>query len=136
MITLSIIYQSLATIQGPPGKSIRGPSGPQDPPGPPGATLVSSAGSSTKAQVVIGECGCNETMVEHVVMGLADILPAGDKGETGRPGKPGLTGNTVSGQYKVERMHHDMYFRVNEVHQVRWDPRDQRESAAREENQV
>jgi len=80
--------------RGPPGKSIRGPSGPQGPPGPPGATLVSSAGSSTKAQVVIGECGCNETMVEHVVMGLADILPAGDKGETGRPGKPGLTGNT------------------------------------------
>ena len=32
---------------------------------------------------MIGECGCNETMVEQVVVGLADVLPAGDKGETG-----------------------------------------------------
>ena len=31
-----------------------------------------------------------------MVVGLADVLPAGDKGETGRPGKPGLTGNSVS----------------------------------------
>ena len=30
------------------------------------------------------------------MVGLADVLPAGDKGETGRPGKPGLTGNSVS----------------------------------------
>ena len=45
---------------------------------------------------MIGECGCNETMVEQVVVGLADVLPAGDKGETGRPGKPGLTGAAVS----------------------------------------
>ena len=45
---------------------------------------------------MIGECGCNETMVEQVVVGLADVLPAGDKGETGRPGKPDLTGNSAS----------------------------------------
>lgn len=89
-------------MQGPPGKSIRGPSGPQGPPGAPGATLVSSAGSVTKAQVVIGECGCNETMVEQVVVGLADVLPAGDKGDTGRPGKPGLTGNAVSKEVTLE----------------------------------
>ena len=135
MIALSMIYQSLATIQGPPGKSIRGPSGPQGPPGPPGTTLVSSAGTSTKAQVVIGECGCNETMVEHVVMSLADILPAGDKGETGRPGKPGLTGTSVSWEYKIERMYH-LYFRANEVQQVQRDPQGQKESGVREENQV
>ena len=46
----------------------------------------------TEAQVVIGECGCNETMVEEVVVSLAEVLPRGDKGEVGLPGKPGLTG--------------------------------------------
>ena len=46
----------------------------------------------TEAQVVIGECGCNETMVEEVVVSLAEVLPKGDKGEVGLSGKPGLTG--------------------------------------------
>ena len=46
----------------------------------------------TEAQVVIGECGCNETMVEDVIVSLAEVLPRGDKGEVGLPGKPGLTG--------------------------------------------
>ena len=59
--------------RGPPGKSIRGPAGPAGPPGPPGAAAVVRGGGPgrvTEAQVVIGECGCNETMVERSVMGL------------------------------------------------------------------
>ena len=80
-------------LQGPPGKSIRGPAGPPGLPGPPGPTLVTgTAGGMTEAQVVIGECGCNETMVEDVIVSLAEVLPKGDKGEVGLPGKPGLTG--------------------------------------------
>ena len=75
-----------------------------------------------QAEVVIGQCGCNETMVEQVrhkfeytitkrspivtnftiistslqtVMGLATVLPKGDRGEVGRPGRQGVTGPPV-----------------------------------------
>ena len=50
----------------------------------------------TEAQVIIGEaqCGCNETMVEDVIVSLASVLPKGDRGDVGIPGKPGLTGPT------------------------------------------
>ena len=82
-------------MKGPPGKSIRGPAGPPGPPGPPGPAVVTGrAGGMTEAQVVIGECGCNETMVEEVIVSLADVLPKGDKGEVGSPGKSGLTGSS------------------------------------------
>ena len=76
----------MLTAQGPPGKSIRGAPGvPGVPglPGPPGAggeagprlsqvfsrqcfdclMLIMRIG---QAEVVIGQCGCNETMVEQV----------------------------------------------------------------------
>ena len=83
------------SLKGPPGKSIRGPAGPPGLPGPPGPAVVTGrAGGMTEAQVVIGECGCNETMVEEVIVSLADVLPKGDKGEVGSPGKPGLTGSS------------------------------------------
>ena len=72
--------------QGPPGKSIRGPPGvPGVPglPGPPGAGGEAGPRLSQvikmmffiqnrllmrngQAEVVIGQCGCNETMVEQV----------------------------------------------------------------------
>ena len=104
-------------MQGPPGKSIRGPAGPQGPPGPPGPTLVTGTQHGlTQAQVVLGggagggaQCGCNESLVEGVVMGLAEVLPKGERGQVswaragvgvtsdpplqvGLPGQPGLTG--------------------------------------------
>ena len=41
-----------------------------------------------------GQCGCNESLVEGVIMGLASVLPKGDRGQVGIPGKPGLTGAT------------------------------------------
>ena len=59
-------------------------------------------------QVVVGSCGCNETMIEEVVVGLADILPRGHPGDVGRPGKPGMTGQTVSGF--TRRAGHFRYF--------------------------
>merc|ERR1719175_359064 len=77
--------------RGPPGKSIRGPPGvPGVPglPGPPGAGGEAGPRLS-QAEVVIGQCGCNETMVEQTVMGLATVLPKGDRGEVGRPGRQG-----------------------------------------------
>ena len=81
-----------------------------------------------QAEVVIGQCGCNETMVEQVgkqicsqhkkaamssphsmqnltshlnpidqtVMGLATVLPKGDRGDVGRPGRQGITGPPVT----------------------------------------
>ena len=72
--------------QGPPGKSIRGPPGPvgpQGPPGPPGSPSVVTGSSSglTQAKVIVGECGCNESMVESVITSLVDVLPRGDRGE-------------------------------------------------------
>ena len=83
------------TCQGPPGKSIRGPAGPQGPPGPPGPSLVSARSHGvTEAQVIMAGCGCNESLVEGVIMSLAHVLPKGDRGEVGIPGKPGLTGAT------------------------------------------
>ena len=76
----------MLTAQGPPGKSIRGAPGvPGVPglPGPPGAggeagprlsQVLSRQGFDClmliiiigQAEVVIGQCGCNETMVEQV----------------------------------------------------------------------
>ena len=53
------------------------------------------------------QCGCNESLVEGVVMGLAEVLPKGERGQVswagagvtsdlllqvGLPGQPGLTG--------------------------------------------
>ena len=58
--------------QGPPGKSIRGPPGPPGKPGLPGAPGASQGGQGgprlSQAEVVIGQCGCNETMVEQVMV--------------------------------------------------------------------
>ena len=53
----------------------------------------------TEAQVIFGgpgggQCGCNESLVEEVIMSLASVLPKGDRGQVGIPGKPGLTGAT------------------------------------------
>ena len=76
----------MSVAQGPPGKSIRGPPGvPGVPglPGPPGAGGEAGPRLSQvikmmffiqnrllmrigQAEVVIGQCGCNETMVEQV----------------------------------------------------------------------
>ena len=42
----------------------------------------------TEAQVVIGECGCNETMVEEVVVSLA-------LGNPQQPSQPGLPDQLV-----------------------------------------
>ena len=39
-----------------------------------------------------GQCGCNTSMLESVVMSLEDVLPRGDQGEVGPAGSPGLTG--------------------------------------------
>ena len=79
-------YIILLYLQGPPGKSIRGPpgpQGPQGPPGPPGSPSVVTGSSLgvAQAQVIVGECGCNESMVESVVTSLVDVLPRGDRGE-------------------------------------------------------
>ena len=44
---------------------------------------------------MIGECGCNESIIERSIMRLTDVLPKGDKGELGREGEPGLSGLQV-----------------------------------------
>ena len=90
----------MLSCQGPPGNSIRGPVGPPGPPGPPGPAVVSARSHGvTEAQVILGgagggQCGCNESLVEGVIMSLASVLPKGDRGQVGIPGKPGLTGAT------------------------------------------
>lgn len=74
--------------------------GPPGPPGPPGPAVVSARSHGiTEAQVILGgagggQCGCNESLVEGVIMSLASVLPKGDRGQVGIPGKPGLTGAT------------------------------------------
>ena len=76
----------MSFVQGPPGKSIRGPPGVPGVhglPGPPGAggeagprlsqviqmmflSRIDRLMRIGQAEVVIGQCGCNETMVEQV----------------------------------------------------------------------
>ena len=89
-INMNIINSS----QGPPGQSVRGPPGPTGLQGPPGRPGQPGAGES---QVMMGECGCNESIIERSIVRLTDVLPKGDKGEEGVHGAPGLSGLQVRG---------------------------------------
>ena len=83
-------------IQGPPGQSVRGVPGPPGLPGQPGATGY----PFEPAELVMGECGCNESIIERSIVRLTDVLPKGDKGERGSEGKAGMTGLQVAKSFK------------------------------------
>ena len=44
-------------------------------------------------------------LTKQTVMGLATVLPKGDRGEVGRPGRQGITGPPVKETYKNQSLH-------------------------------
>ncbi len=95
VVNLFSIFGGLKIIvQGPPGQSVRGAPGLPGPPGIPG--VPGATGPLREHQeFVVGECGCNESIIERSIVRLTDVLPKGDKGDSGKEGQPGLSGLQV-----------------------------------------
>ena len=44
-------------------------------------------------------------LTKQTVMGLATVLPKGDRGEVGRPGRQGITGPPVTKTHPIQSLH-------------------------------